>query len=285
MQIERADSPWRWSLWVGGIGAALVATGAALVLTPWGQRLDDAPSYHIFFAWPQSWEVNRRLGYVTPRLVAEVGAAAVLVALLRRRLDAALGAVVVLSGANLTTRVVKDWLGRPDLGIHNPGLGLENTMPSGHTTATMSFAVAALLVTPPALRGLVAVLAAVPAVFAATGMICVGAHRPGDIVGGVGVGLVWAAVGLAVTRAAGAVLPGRGRASAPREDLARRRSLVLAGCLLTGALTTARVVTYGVSVDGSLSHRIAGWGVIGGATVLTAVAVAAVARGFTEQLP
>ena len=57
----------------------------------------------------------------------------------------ALGAGVVVLGANVTTQWLKATLGRP--GIDEVG-----TYPSGHVTVAMSLAMALVLVAPPGLR-------------------------------------------------------------------------------------------------------------------------------------
>ena len=89
-------------------------------------------------------------------------AAVAFVALVRRRIRLALVATVLVAGANLTCQVLKDYvIGRPDLGIAGTDIGAPNSMPSGHVTVAASISVAAVLVLPPRLRGLAAVLGTV----------------------------------------------------------------------------------------------------------------------------
>jgi membrane-associated phospholipid phosphatase len=128
------------------------------------------------------------LTVVSTGFVAACLAGLLLVAVLQRHWQSALGAVVVVGGANLTTQLLKDVLTRPDYGVD---VGAGNSLPSGHTTVAASLGAAALLVTPHRWRPLVALLAA--GYTAATGVATLlgGWHRPSDVLAAVTVVAVW----------------------------------------------------------------------------------------------
>lgn len=189
-----------WGRTVAVLAAVGLSVCVLLVVTPWGQRLDDAPLRLVGLYYPNAWHVNIALSHIKPTTMAMVTAAVCLMALVRRRTDTAVGALVALVGANLTTLVVKSWLlPRPDYGVVSPGIDAGNTSPSGHTTAAMSFAVAVLLTSPRQVSYVATALASAAVTFAGVGMVLVHAHRPGDVVAGLCVGLVWAGAAVAVT--------------------------------------------------------------------------------------
>ena len=133
-----------------GLGLTLVA--AIALYSAGGQRIDETAL--------QGARIGRgRLldGALTVLgLVSVVGLAVAVVvvaviAFSRRRGDLAVAAVVLVGGANITTQLLKlRVLDRPDLGIDTLTL---NSLPSGHSTAVASLAVALLLVVPARLRG------------------------------------------------------------------------------------------------------------------------------------
>jgi membrane-associated phospholipid phosphatase len=150
------------------------------------------------------------LSLVSVWSVALVLAACVVMALLRRRMAAAVAAMVLVAGANVTTQVLKyHVLSRPDI-----GLGTTNTLPSGHTTVAVSLALAGVLVAPAALRSLVALFGSGGATLIGAGTVVGRWHRPGDVMAGVAVCLLWAALAFAVLALFGRDGPAPGRASA-----------------------------------------------------------------------
>lgn len=104
-------------------------------------------------------------------------------ALGRRR--QALAAVALVAGANVTTQVLKVVLAHPRL---QPAVGVEQlgpeAFPSGHATASMSVALAAVLIAPGRLRAAVAAGAAVYVVGVCTSVLVLGWHFPSDVLGG-----------------------------------------------------------------------------------------------------
>lgn len=192
---------------LGVIGAVAVAIVA---LKTWrGQDLDDR-AMKIF-------SVNGDRSAIRPLVDllngVSIGSAAlalgvfILLALLRRRFSLAVGAVALVAGANVITQVLKHGLlTRDDL-----GLGTLNSLPSGHTTVVFSLVLAALLVSPSALRLPVTVVGAALATLTGVGTVVAGWHRPSDVVAAVCVTLAWSALVAAVLAKLASGQPGRGR--------------------------------------------------------------------------
>jgi membrane-associated phospholipid phosphatase len=129
-----------------------------------------------------------------PRPFALLGALLVGVALYRRRMRLAVAAAVMLAGANLSTQLLK-----PLLAIPRPfewlggGAQVETaSWPSGHSTAAMSLALCAALVSSTRWRTQVAIAGTVFAVAVGYSVIALGWHYPSDVFGGFLVAAIWA---------------------------------------------------------------------------------------------
>ncbi len=212
-----AGSPYTTGSMLRGATAMGVTAAVALVVvatvalgSATGQRLDRRAMDALSSPLRTTHRLVEVLSLVSVWSVALVLAACVVLAVLRRRVAAAVAAMVLVAGANLTTQVLKyDVLTRPDIGF-----GSTNSLPSGHTTVAVSLALAGVLVAPAALRSLVALLGSGGATLIGAGTVVGRWHRPGDVVAGVAVCLLWAALALAVLallRREGAA-PGRGSA-------------------------------------------------------------------------
>lgn len=182
-----------WSVVVALASAAAVVALDRVFVTTWaGQRVEDAALDGARYGQGPLWAVAEPvLDVVSVGFVAVALLTAVLIAVVRRRWSLAVQVAVLVGGANLTTQAVKRLLDRPDLGV---GADYGNTLPSGHTTVAASVSAALLIVVPPRLRPLVAVVGG--AYTAATGVsTLVGQwHRPSDVVAAAFVVLAWAAV-------------------------------------------------------------------------------------------
>ena len=132
----------------------------------------------------------------TVSVVSLVVATAVIgfIALIRRRVAVAFGAMLLIVGANLTTQVLKLLVERPQLGIDVERAAAGNSLPSGHTTVAAAVAVALLLVLPARLRGVGGVVGAVAAAVVGIATLSAGWHRPSDVVAAVLVVGIWASV-------------------------------------------------------------------------------------------
>lgn len=256
--------------------AGVLATWALFVLTGPGQAIDD-------MAYRGSTIGRARLseGAVSVLDVVSVGSMAVAVAVLvvlaalRRSLLLALACVVLVAGANVTTQLLKHvLLQRPAL-----GLGDENTLPSGHTTAATTLAVALVLVVPPVLRGVTGLLAAGYAVATGVSTIVAGWHRPSDVVAALCVVTAWTAALLAVPVIRAAVTGRRPAGPALR----RARDLLLAAgavglvasvaalavVVLAGGVADAEVSAYAAVEGAGRTLRLLAYagGVVGSAAV------------------
>jgi membrane-associated phospholipid phosphatase len=141
--------------------------------------------------------------------------AIVLLGLLARRFAETVAALALVAGANLTTQVLKHLLehSRFDLqyGLHQP---LAEAFPSGHATAAASLAAALVLVAPPRLRPLAALLGAAFTAAVGVAVVTIQWHYPSDVIGGVLVVASWTFATVAALR----LLRPRRPDSAPREE-------------------------------------------------------------------
>jgi membrane-associated phospholipid phosphatase len=132
------------------------------------------------------------LGTVSIGTAAAGLALCVVMALSRRRISHALGAVVVVGGANVTTQLLKRvLLERPDLDV---GYVLDNSLPSGHTTVVLSLVAAALLVAPHRTRLAIATAGALAVTVTGASTVVAEWHRPSDVLAAMLVVPVWTAL-------------------------------------------------------------------------------------------
>jgi membrane-associated phospholipid phosphatase len=96
------------------------------------------------------------------------------IAVMRRRIAVAFGAILLIVGANVTTQVLKLAIDRPELGVDVQRAAAGNSLPSGHTTIAASVAVAFMLVQPARLRGVCGVLGALFAAVAGVATLSAG---------------------------------------------------------------------------------------------------------------
>jgi membrane-associated phospholipid phosphatase len=179
------------------LALACVALCAAVYLvavrTTWGQRADTDALEGRAADRPRIQEATGDLlATISIASIVLVGGTIVLVALLRRHPLVALGAGVVILGANVTTQMLKEALRRPDL-VADEVLGPPNSYPSGHTTVAISLAVAAVLVAPGAIRDFVAVAGTGYGALVGAATVTSGWHYPSDAVGAYFVAVAWGA--------------------------------------------------------------------------------------------
>ena len=164
-----------------------------------GQRIDSvAFQRHSIVTAAMTRRTDRLLGTVSVATLFGFGSAIVLIALARRRVSLALAAGVAMSGAVLTTEVLKKLiLTRPDLGFGGVSF---NTYPSGHATIGMTLSLGAVMVAPVSLRRPALLIAALTSTAFGTAVLSSGWHRPSDTIGAYFVSLAWfAAASAAVT--------------------------------------------------------------------------------------
>lgn len=99
----------------------------------------------------------------------------------KREVAAALGVALL---ANVTTQILKVILAHPRYVPGPVGSVGPEAFPSGHATAAMSAAVAAVIIAPGHRRPLAAVLGAAYTVCVSVGLVILGWHFPSDVLGG-----------------------------------------------------------------------------------------------------
>lgn len=206
-----------------------VCVDLVFVHTAAGQRADDgALSGSVIGRDRVIGNVQRLLNLVSVSALIAATVLVALVATVRRHLGLGALAVVLLAGANVTTEILKkQLLHRPDLGVDGLLVTTMNTLPSGHTTVAMSVSIALLLVVPPALKSMVAVLGGLGSAAMGIATLSAGWHRPSDAVAAYFVVGAWAA-GLAAMF----VLTG----AAGQAPLRRRLPVTVLSLLVTAGL-------------------------------------------------
>ena len=152
-----------------------------------GQRWDNEAMTTVVAGRDTKLTLLSGLGYVSIGAVVLVAIGCGAVALLRGKARLAIAAAVIIGGADISTQVLKHTLlDRPDF-----GLGVLNSLPSGHTTVVASAVGAALLVAPGGVRPLVAAAGGFATTLTGASTIVAGWHRPADVVAALAVSLIW----------------------------------------------------------------------------------------------
>lgn len=251
---------------VGGLG--LAATAYVALRTSHGLRLDGEAMDAVSSPALVLSRLHEGLGWVSVGSVGLSLLACVTLALARRRFDLALGAVVLIGGANLTTRILKhDLFSRPDLSMG------PNSLPSGHTTVALSIALAAVIVAPSAWRSTVAVGVSATATLVGVATVLGRWHRPSDVIAATFVCLAWAAVGLL----AAALF--RHRPFGPA-----RGGSVHVGALIGASSVGGLLVSWGVRPQAGMRDLGLGIVSLGAIGLACAVCVAAVAQVADRHL-
>ena len=184
---------------------AVYAIHRVFLLTSLGQTVDTAALRGADVSHERAVEImSRTLNGTSLASLVLVCVAAAAIGMMRRRLDLAVAAAVLVIGANLTTQVLKTRLERPDL----DGFPAPNSFPSGHTTAATSVAFALVLVLPHAIRGMVALIGAGYVAVIAVATVWAEWHRPSDTVAAILIVLAWGAMLSAMVRIARLRKPG-----------------------------------------------------------------------------
>jgi membrane-associated phospholipid phosphatase len=154
-------------------------------------------------------------------------------ALLLGRTRAALGAAVMIAGANATTQILKPVLGS----LHplgEPRAQLESSFPSGHATVAMSIALAAVLAAPAGWKLLAGLTGAAYAAGVGISLLIQASHYPSDVAGAYLLTGAWA----------GAVA-----ALVPDEPGTAPRSSIRTGAIAAGGAVVAFAVAVAVAVQ------------------------------------
>lgn len=139
---------------------------------------------------------NGLLGLLDPLRYTLWGVALMSVALSRSRPRVALAVVVVMALAPLTSEALKPLLAHSHARI-GWNVIVDASWPSGHSTAAMSLALCAVLVSPSRWRPAVAILGSVFAVAVGFSLLVLAWHMPSDVFGGYLVAALWSALAVA----------------------------------------------------------------------------------------
>jgi membrane-associated phospholipid phosphatase len=207
-----ADRPGRgfWHVVGHACVALLAAAGVAgvylaCVRTSLGQTVDTLMMRGADVHHERVVQVlDRALNGTTLVSLVLVCVAAAAIGFIRRRVDLALAAGLLVIGANASSQLFKTRLTRPDL----DNFPAPNSFPSGHTTAAASVAFALILVLPFAIRGTVALIGAAYVTIIAIATVWAEWHRPSDTVAALLIVLAWSAGASALVRARRARIPG-----------------------------------------------------------------------------
>jgi membrane-associated phospholipid phosphatase len=209
-----------------------------LVHTSAGQRLDDAAYYGAAHAGSQHFGfMDAQLERIDERSLKLVMLAMFAIGVLRGRPILGIGGALVAGGPVAAAHIL-----RYHVLDHSPfvvGSAIGNTFPSDHAAAAVGGAMAAVLVSPPWLRGLVAILGGAFAAAVAAQVQVIGWHRASD---SIGASLLAFVVASAVAAVLAWARPGRARKQ-------RRHWLALAVmaaasivAIVLGALSAAQAI-------------------------------------------
>lgn len=168
------------------------------------------------------------------------GLAVLAAALAQGRPRHALAASVLLGGSAVSSQVLKPLLAMDrSVGFDFSQVNAA-AYPSGHATASMALALAAVLVAPPAWRRAVALGGGAFALAVSYSILSLGWHFPSDVVGGYLVAATWCLLAVAGLRAAGARWPVHSGRDAARRLLDPGHARALAGSIgIAGAVVLA----------------------------------------------
>lgn len=186
----------------GVILLALAAIWLIAELVP-SAHLKDAVTLYEFttLSKPRLDSVaNFLLRLLEPGVFILWGIAMVAVAIARERPRTATAVVLVLAIAPLSAHVLKPLLAHSHDQIGYVHIG-PASWPSGHSTAAAALAMCAVLVSPPRLRPLVAVLGTLFWLAIGFSLLMLGWHMPSDVLGGYFVAGLWTALAVAALRA------------------------------------------------------------------------------------
>jgi len=240
----------RWGL-LAALGFVIVPlVYAAAVLTPVGQRVEDAALGGVRES--DLFGSDTALNVISVPVILLLVVVIAAVAFARRRLAVGLGAGVVVLAAAATSTLVKRIAERPEIAQSTT----PNSFPSGHATIALAALFAVLMVTPRRFRPIVTLIGAAYAVFVANQTVVYGWHRVSDIVGACAIALFW----LGVVRAFGPRVDRGERGDRDGRRGPRR--------IVTAVLVVATGVTFLVGVAALV------YGVTGGAHDHAAILVA-----------
>lgn len=242
--LTRTHDAKRWAAAVAGAGAAVTLLAIVVfVWTPWGQRVDDLMLRSVIVnEHGPGFTVDRALVIVNEAALAVVIGGCILLAVIRRRFDLGVGALLVGLGPVATSLLLRYQLvPRPDFGFG--ALGMDNTSPSGHAAVAAGLGLAMVMATPMRWRFWATVIGSLWTGWVAMGLVVSHNHRPGDMLASLGVAALWAGIAVGVASRVA-------RTHAVQSSLSAYREAASAGTGL-GALSARAAAR----ADAPSSHR------------------------------
>jgi membrane-associated phospholipid phosphatase len=236
----------RWAL-LAAVGFVIVPlVYAAAVLTPVGQRIEDAALGGVRDT--DLFGSDTALNVISVPVILMLVVVIVAVAFARRRLGVGLGAGFVVLASAGTSTLLKRIAARPEIA----GSTTPNSFPSGHATIALAALFAVLMVTPRRFRPAVVLVGTAYAVLVANQTVVYGWHRLSDILGACGVALFW----LGITRAVGPLVDvgargDRDGARGPRRLVTAAMAIGLGVAIAVGVAAVIVAVANGTEDDRS----------------------------------
>ena len=237
----------------------LVAFGGLMVLAYYvgPARWVDSAALHGFVSMNRGRvdDVATAIAHLCDPLPYALAATVLIaIAVKSRGLRTAAAIAILIGGANATSQVLKPALAhhRELYHTHFHLFNLrDGAFPSGHATAAMTLALAAVIVVPRAYRPLVASLGAVFTIAVSFSVLILAAHFPSDIVGGYLIATAWGLTTFAALTAVNARWPERGTVrQAARQALPAPSAATIAKAAVVAAVIAALVAA-------SRAHQIA----------------------------
>ncbi|MCX7522498.1 phosphatase PAP2 family protein [Microbacterium sp. STN6] len=263
--MRSATGPKRAPFVLGALvlAAAFAGVYVFFVRTHTGQLIDER-SFEGAALWrgglggPASWLLNA-LPAISVGLAFVI---MVIVSIIRRNGTVFIAAAAAALAANASTQLLKyAILDRPDTGVAE---GLANSLPSGHTTAAASAALAVFLIASPRMRPVAAAIGSLFAIVAGAATLVNQWHRPSDVIAALLVVAFWGC-------GAGFVLATSASAQAARPSRTRALPLAIGALLCAVAAGFGFVVTAGGLAVGS-NHRFIAY--MGGVAAIAAIGLA-----------
>lgn len=272
-----------------GCVAAFVVLMWLAYFVPIAHHVDDAALYGftVLNRGPFDSIANGIAHICDPTPFAVLAIAAIAAAAVTRGPRYAAAAAVLLVGANATTQLLKPALAHPRP-IHDfTGLHVgAAAFPSGHATASMTLALAAVMIAPRAYRPLVTVLACVFTLAVSFSVVVLVWHFPSDTVGGFLVATVWALVALAALRYAAERWPEQGTMRrAAREAMAAPSAHALLRAAGVFAVVAGLCALARIQQLADIAHRYTALVAVGSAIAAAAALLLALVAGLTSRRP
>lgn len=187
------------------------------------------------------------LALVNPWTITAAVLVAMAVAIRRGRPRVALAVPVIVAGSVFSAEVLKPLLAVPHDFVLPGDQIVAASWPSGHSTAAMSMALAAVLVAPRRMRPVVATIGGILVLAVGFSLLILAWHMPSDVIGGFLLSGLWTSTAVAAVRAVDARHPPRtGRAAIERAWQASSpgRTLPLLGLLCLAVAVAVLLATH-----------------------------------------